>query len=308
MAVRVQHSCATALLSLGLIGAAACASAQELEPRAYANTPIGVNFVVSSYGYSEGGLATDPSIPLDNAKLRIDTVVLAYARSFSAWSRSAKFDVVLPYASLSGTADVAGQPRERNVSDWADARARISINLYGAPAQSLQEAASFRQDLIVGASLQLTAPSGQYDSDKLVNLGTNRWTVKPELGVSKAAGRWTLELAAAASFYEDNDDFFGGRRREQEPIYSLQGLAIYNFPGGVWAALGATYYTGGRTTVDGIRGNDLQENTRVGAIVTLPLNRHNSIKLYANTGVATRTGTDFDTAGIAWQYRWGGGL
>lgn len=306
--MRAQTQCAVALVALGQIGAAACVTAQELEPRAYANAPVGLNFLIAGYGYSEGGLVTDPAIPLDNANIRIHSQVLAYARSFGFAGRSAKFDVGLPYASLSGTADFAGQPVEREVSGWADARLRASINLYGAPALTMKEAATYRQDLIIGASLQVLAPTGQYDGERLINLGSNRWAVKPEIGLSKAIGRWTLELAAAAAFYEDNDDFLGGKLREQEPIYSVQGGAICSFGGGVWAAVGATYYTGGRTTVDGVRGNDLQENMRVGVIVTLPVNRHNSIKLYANTGVSTRTGSDFDTGGVAWQYRWGGGL
>jgi hypothetical protein len=306
--MRVQHQCAAGLVALGLIGAADSVWAQELEPRAYANAPVGLNFLIAGYGYSEGGLVTDPAIPLDNANIRIHSEVLAYARSFSAGGRSAKFDVILPYASLSGTADVSGQPREREVSGWADPRLRVSINLYGGPALSLREATTFRQDLIVGASLQVWAPTGQYDSSKLINLGSNRWAVKPEIGLSKALGRWTLELTAAAAFYEDNDDFFGGKTREQEPIYSVQGGAICNFGSGLWAAFGASYYTGGRSTVGGVKGNDLQENMRVGVIVTVPVNRHNSIKLYANTGVSTRTGSDFDTGGVAWQYRWGGGL
>lgn len=304
----MRRWCAFGLLALGLLGAVERANGQELEPRAYANAPVGLNFLIVGYGYSEGGLVTDPAIPLENANIRIHSQVLAYARSFSVMGRSAKFDVGLPYASLSGTADVAGQPAEREVSGWADPRLRVSINLYGAPALTMKEAAGYRQNLIVGASLQVLAPTGQYDPARLINLGSNRWAVKPEIGVSKAMGRWTLELAAAAAFYEDNDDFFGGKLREQDPIYSVQGGAICNFGGGVWAAVGATYYTGGRTTVDGVRGNDLQENMRAGVIVTVPVNRHNSVKLYANTGVSTRTGSDFDTGGVAWQYRWGGGL
>jgi hypothetical protein len=182
------------------------------------------------------------------------------------------------------------------------------VNFYGAPALSLQEFAGYRQDLIVGASLQVSAPLGQYDADKLVNIGTNRWAVKPELGVSKAWGSWTLELATGVTFYSDNDDFLSGKTREQDPIYSVQGHLIYSFRSGVWGALNATYYTGGRATVDGVQGDNLQQNSRLGATVALPLDRHNSIKLYASTGVSTRTGSDFDAIGIAWQYRWGGGL
>jgi hypothetical protein len=282
--------------------------AQELEPRAYGNTPTGLHFLIVGYGYAEGGLATDPSVPLENANLRTHGPVFAYARSLDLWGRSGKFDVVLPYAWISGTALVAGEPRERNVAGFGDPRLRFSVNLYGAPALSLQEFARYRQDLIVGASVQVSAPLGQYSERRLVNVGTNRWAVKPELGVSKAWGSWTLELATGVAFYTDNDHFLGGKTREQDPIYSVQGHLLYSFRSGIWVALDGTYYTGGRTTVDGVQGDDLQQNSRVGANVALPVDRHNSVKLYASTGVSTRTGSDFDAVGIAWQYRWGGGL
>jgi hypothetical protein len=182
------------------------------------------------------------------------------------------------------------------------------VNFYGAPALSLKEFQGYRQDTIVGASLQVFVPSGQYDSSKLVNNGTNRWAAKPEVGVSKAWDRWTVELAAGATFYSDNDDFLGGKKREQDPVYSVQAGVIYNFRSGIWAALNGTYVNGGRTTVDGVQGNDLQQNSRAGLTLAFPVDRHNSIKVVASTGVSTRTGGDYDLYSIAWQYRWGGGL
>jgi len=282
--------------------------AQELEPRAYTNTPVGLNFLIAGYAYSSGGVATDPSVPVKDAHLHIHSAFLAYARSLNVWGTSGKVDAVLPYAWLSGSAEVVGQPREREVSGFADPRLRFSVNLYGAPALSVEEFASYKQDLIVGASLQVGIPLGQYDSEKLVNLGTNRWSVKPELGISKAWGRLTLEAAAGVTFYTANDDFFGGKHRTQEPLYSLQGHLSYTFSPGIWLGLDGTYYTGGRTTTDGVQDNNFQGNTRLGVTFALPVNRHNSIKLYASTGVSTRTGGNFDTVGILWQYRWGGGF
>ena len=151
-------------------------------------------------------------------------------------------------------------------------------------------------------------PLGQYDSDKLANIGTNRWSFKPEVGISQALGRWTLEAAAGVTFYTNNDAFLGGKTREQDPLYSLQGHLIYNFRSGIWAALNATHYTGGSTTIDGEKGDDLQRNWRLGATLAIPLNLNNSIKFYASSGVQTRGGGDFDLVGIAWQYRWGEGL
>jgi hypothetical protein len=295
-----------ATLFLALLGGQV--QAQEIEPRAYTNAPVGVNFLIAGYIYTEGGLVFDPSVPLKNANLEINSGVVAYARSLDVWGKSAKFDVLVPYATLSGDADYLGAPVSRDVSGLGDPRLRFSINFHGAPALSLQDFRSYEQDLIVGASVQVSVPIGQYDDDRLVNIGTNRWFVKPEIGVSKAWGPWTLELSTAATFFGDNDDFFGGKHREQDPIYSLQGHLVYGFPSGIWAALTGSYLTGGRTTLDGVRGNDLQESTRIGATLALPVDRHNSIKLYASSGVTMRTGTDFDIYGIAWQHRWGGGL
>jgi hypothetical protein len=154
----------------------------------------------------------------------------------------------------------------------------------------------------------MTAPYGQYDSDKLLNIGTNRWSVKTELGASQALGRVTLELAGAATFYTDNDNYFGGQQREQDPVYSIQGHLIYSFSRGVWGAIDATYFWGGRTTTNGIRDDDAQDNTRIGATLALPVTRRNSVKFIASTGLVTRAGGDFNTLGAVWQFRWGGGI
>jgi hypothetical protein len=287
--------------------AGATVEAQELEPRAYANAPVGLNFLILGYGYSQGDVAFDSSAPIENAKLTVHSAILAYARALDVWGRAGKLDVVLPYGWLSGTATVAGQPREREVSGLGDPRVRLSVLLYGAPALSAAEFAGYTPDLIVGASVAVTAPLGQYDSDKLVNIGTNRWSVKPELGVSKTFGAFTLELDTSVTFYTVNDDFFGGRTLKRNPLYSVQGHVIYQTRWGVWAALDATYYAGGRTTIDGERGEQL-ENLRLGATIAIPVDRRNSIKLHGSTGATSRVGGDFDTVGIAWQYRWGGGL
>ena len=306
MNAAVQVGTIVGLLLLASMGAGAYA--QDLEPRAYVNTPVGLNFLLAGYGYAAGGVATDPALPLQNAHLQVHSALLAYARSLDVWGKSGKIDVVVPYAWLSGSADFEGQPREREVSGFANPRFRFSVNFYGAPALSLQEFASYKQDLILGASLQVSPPLGQYDADKLVNIGTNRWFVKPELGISKALGPLTLELTTGVTFYTDNHDFLGGKTRAQAPIYSVQGHVSYTLGAGIWVALDGTYYTGGRTTVDGVEGNDLQKNTRLGVTVALPVNRHTSVKLYGSTGVSTRTGSNFNAGGIVLQYRWGGGL
>jgi hypothetical protein len=295
-------------MACGLVALPEISHAQSIEPRAYSNAPVGVNFLIGGYAYTRGGLSFDPSLPITDAHLQTSNAVFGYARALDLWGTSGKFDVIVPYTWLSGTAQYLGQPVQRMVDGFSDPAFRLSVNLYGAPALPLKDFANYHQDLIVGASLQVWAPWGQYDSHRLVNIGTNRWIFKPEVGISKALGSWTLELTAAASLYTDNRDFFGGNTRSQDPLYSIQGHTIYNFSSGIWGSLDATYFAGGRSRLNGTLSNDLQQNWRVGGTLALPVDIHDSIKLYASRGLSARTGNSYDLIGLAWQYRWGGGL
>jgi hypothetical protein len=234
--------------------------------------------------------------------------VLAYAHVFDLLGMSAKFDIIAPYTWMSGSATFQGQPVDRIVNGFDDPALRLPVNLYGAPALSLKEFAGYQQDVIVGASLRVFVPVGQYDHTKVVNIGTNRWSFKPEVGVSKAIDPWTLEATAAATLFTDNDDFYGGNRRSQDPIYSFQAHAIYSFPHGYWASLDGTYFIGGRTSINGVLDNDLQQNWRVGTTFAAPVDRYNAIKFFASSGVSARTGNNYDLVGVVWQYRFGGGL
>ena len=296
--------------ALALLGGvfAPAAPAQELEPRAYSNLPMGLNFLAAGYAHSQGGLSTDPSLPLTDAHLRIDTGVVAYVRGIDLWGNSGKFDVIVPYSHLSGTALVAGQPRERDISGPGDPRFRLSVNFYGAPALTLAEYPAYKQDLVIGASVQVTPPWGQYDPGKVVNLGTNRWSVKPDIGFSKAFAPFTIDLTAGVTLFSRNDDYFGGQTLDQAPLYSAQMNLSYDFGRGIWAALGATFYRGGRTTVNDISKEDALSNSRMGLTVAVPIDRYYLIKLNASSGISTRTGTSFDTVGLVLQYRWGAGL
>ncbi|HSD16735.1 MAG TPA: transporter [Thermomonas sp.] len=285
-----------------------CAHAQEIEPRAYSNAPVGVNFAIAGYVFTRGGLNFDASVPITDARLSTSNAVFAYARVFELDGRTAKFDAIVPVTRLFGDALYNGAPIQREVSGFSRPAFRVSVNLYGSPALRLREFASWKQDLIVGASVQVSPPWGQYDASRIVNISGNRWTIKPEIGVSKALGPWTLELQAAATFFGDNDEFLGTRTRSQDAIYSLQGHVIYGFKSGQWLSLDANWFAGGRTRIDGELGDDLQQNWRVGLIYAVPLDQRNSLKFSASSGLWARTGNSFDAIGVAWQHRWGGGI
>lgn len=297
-----------ALCALALLFAAVIAHAQQLEPRSYTNTPIGLNFFLAGYGYTEGAIGVDPAVPIEDAQLRTNSAFVGYSRTLGIAGLSGKVAALLPYTGLEGSALVDGQPRQRDVAGFSDPLLRFSVNVLGAPALSLKEFAGYRQDLIVGGTLLVSAPLGQYDSSKIVNIGTNRWSFKAELGISKEWGAWTVEVAPSVTVFTDNNDFLNGGTIEQDPLYATQAHLIYGFQSGIWLALDGTVYTGARTTLNGVEQDNEQSNTRLGFTVALPVDRYNSMKLYGSTGTSSRTGSDYDGFGFAWQYRWGAGF
>ncbi|HEU4429159.1 MAG TPA: transporter [Myxococcota bacterium] len=295
--------------SLALCALLLCdaATTQELEPRAYTNVPVGMNILIAGYAFTDGGFSADPSLPIEDVELEQHTTLLAYSRSFGLLGRLAKIDLIAPYSWLSGTATALGQPVAREVAGLNDPRFRFTYNFYGAPALSVEEWARRPDDLVVGVSLLVTAPLGQYNDERVVNLGTNRWTVKPELGASKSWGPISLELSAGVTIFEDNEDFVGATR-EQDPLYALQSHLVYSFRRSLWVALDGTYYLGGRTELDGVPNDDRQSSSRVGLTFSAPLSSRMSLKLYGSTAVSTRVGGSWDAVGITWQVRWGAGL
>ena len=296
------------LITAALISSAGSAAAQRIEPRTYLNAPVGVNIFALGYVNSQGALLFDPALPITDADANVDMAVLAYVRTLDVAGMSAKVGLLQPYASLKADGYLDGEYRTREQVGIADTALYFSLNFHGAPALSLKDSNDYTQDTIIGFTLRLTMPTGVYQSDKLLNIGTNRWSFEPELGISKAIGPWTLEAAAAVVVYTDNDEFESEKTRKQEPIYSTQFHVNYTFTNKVWVSLGATYYTGGITTIDGVERDDLQNNWRTGFTLAIPIDRRHSIKLLGSSGVSTRTGTDYDSLGLFWQYRWGGGI
>ena len=291
------------LLALALVPLVA--AAQSLEPRAYSASPVGLNFAVAAYSHSTGGIAFDPSLPLEDGHGRVDAFSLGYVRTLDILGNSGSVAVLLPLARFDGSATHNGVEESRHITGMADPGLRLAVNFHGAPAMTGAQFADYRQDLIIGASVVLTAPLGQYDSARAVNLGTNRWSARPELGLSQAAGPWTFELSAGGTWFTRNDDFFGGNVREQDPVYSAQLHVTRQFARGTWGAVSATSYRGGRTTLNGVPRDDRQSGSRFGATFAFPLARQHSLKLFASTGLYARTGTNFETFGVAWQYLWG---
>jgi hypothetical protein len=289
---------------LGLL-VAAQAFGQELEPGAYSPAPVGMNIAVVALTYSTGELAFDPSGPISNASADIWVTALAYVRTLPVAGRSSSLSFALPYARGPLEGDYLGQHQNITRSGLADPRLRFAVNLLGAPALTPRAFATTTQEpTTLGASLVVSPPLGQYDSVRLINIGTNRWSFKPELGVRRTIRKWTLEAAAGVWLYTDNTNFYKGGHREQAPLGSLQWHVIYTFKPRCWLAVDANYYSGGRTTVNGKESQDLQHNSRVGVTFALPIDRQQSVKFTFNRGAITNIGANFNSFGLAWQYAW----
>jgi len=280
------------------------ASAQQLEPRAYAPSPTGANFVGVVYGYSTGDLLFDPTLPFSDVHARINSTGTFYVRTFGLFGRSASVTATLPYTWGTVDGNVGETYRRADRAGFADASLRIASNLMGSPALSPREFAARKPATTLGASLIVKAPVGEYDPSKLINIGTNRWTFKPEVGLSHPAGKWWLELYGGAWLSTTNHDFYGGQVKEQEPIGVGQVHVVYTIRPRTWAALDGTYYFGGATTVNDVHNADRQENSRLGATLALPVSGRHSLKLSYAKGATARVGSKMDTYAVAWQYFW----
>lgn len=283
---------------------AGLANAQDLDPRRYVNLPIDQNFLAVLYSYSEGDVNVSPSVPLEGASLRIDGPAFAYVRTFEMAGNSASIDAFLPYVCASGSALLDGERVSREVCGQGDARLRLSYNFHNAPALVLSDFVKQERQVVVGASLQIGIPSGDYDADKLLNIGANRWYIKPEIGMTIPWRKWSIELAAGVRFFADNDKYFGGVKLQQDPLYNLQAHFTRDLTPRQWVSINSNYFFGGDTFQNGTPGGTHQENSRLGLTWAIALNSKHTFKFLAHTGVITRIGNDSDTFSFAWAYRW----
>lgn len=278
--------------------------AQELTPRVYWPAPKGTKVLVLGYSYSSGDVLFDPSIPLYDVHSRINVGLVAYRQTFSLWGRTTNILAQLPYSWGTTEGLIVDIPARRDFSGIGDLGLTLSVNLFGAPSLTPSDFQELRVNPrpVLGASLKVVAPTGQYDKNRLINVGANRWAVKPELGfIAPITPTWLLELAAGAWFFGDDDDFLPGER-EQDPIFSGKFNLIKRFRPGFWASLDFTYFTGGKQTIGGNSLGDVQRNAKIGGTVVVPFRGRHAIKLGYAHGVLTEFGTDFDQFLLSYQF------
>jgi hypothetical protein len=286
------------------LAAASAVVAQELAPRTFWPAPKGARVLLAGYSRSTGDILFDPSLPVSGVDSKINRFIAAYQQTFSLAGRTTNLRFELPYDDGSTTGQLHGQSATRSVSGFGDLRTTLSFNLLGAPTMNREEFGQLRANPrpIIGASVTVVAPTGEYDEDRLINIGTNRWATRFRLGyIQPFWDRWMLELGAGTWFFQDNDEFLG-QTREQDPITAIDISLIRRFTPGFWMSADLNYYFGGRTTISGVASADFQRNSRAGLTIAYPFARRHAIRASYNIGMNTNIGGDYETLLLTYIY------
>lgn len=292
-----RHCSSRALAALLLCMLSAGVCAQELSPRAYWPAPTGTRILALAYAHAWGDEVVDPSIPVSGANSSLNKAIVGYFHTTSLFDRTTNFVVDLPYAWGNTTGMLNGMPARRDVSNLGDMSLTMSVNLLGAPAMNGAEFMELTSNPhpLLAASLKVVAPTGNYEADRLINVGANRWAAKAELGyILPLVPDWHLEVEGGAWVFADNDNF-QGRTREQDPIFAIEAHLVKRFGGGRWASVEANYFSGGRTTIDGLARDDKRNNSNIGVSMLFPLGKRQSLRIALSTAVKTSAGGDYHT-------------
>jgi Putative MetA-pathway of phenol degradation len=292
----------------------AICAAQDLTPRAYLPVPVSANAVIVTYAWSDGDITFDPTLPVTDVTGTIKAPVLSYYNAFSFFGRSANVTGSLPFIVGDISGKLRGQDAAIHRAGVGDTVVRMAVNLRGGPALTpAQFAKSGFPRSVLGTSLKVVVPTGQYDHTHLINIGTNRWAFKPEVGYMRRLGPVVVDGYAGLWLFTANDDFFAssadaqGSRRTQDRIAALEFHVSKDVIPSLWIAADFNYWHGGRTGVNGVKSDaTLQSNSRLGVTSLIRLNRRHSLKVSYSEGAVTRVGGDFRTLSVGWQYGWFG--
>ena len=281
-------------------------SAQELDTRRWSHLPTNVNIVGGGFVYTAADISFDPVLTLENVEMEKHSIPLRFIRTFELAGKSARVDLLTAYQDARWSGLVNGVPVTTARNGMSDLSLRFGVNLLGAPPLSGQDFVKYRArtdpETIVGLGLEVQVPTGQYLEDRLLNLGSNRFTFRPQLGIVHKRGKWSTEVTAVSWIYTDNDEFFNGNVLENDPFQTVEGHVFYAFRPGLWVGAGAGWGYGRRSTLNGIRKDDLRENIGWGLSLGYPITRNLGLKMgYIGLRTQTPVGADSDNyfAGLA---------
>jgi hypothetical protein len=294
-------------MTVGLSITSLC-TAQDIEPRRWTPLPVGLNILGMGVVYTEGDIAFDPVLELEDVTVEQTMGVVSYQHAFGLAGKSARFDVRLPYKDAQWEGRLQDVPGSADRRGPGDPRLRLSVNFVGAPALEGQAYREFQTsnpvNTVIGAALSVTLPYGDYNDERLLNLGENRFVLRPQLGVVHTRGNWSFELTGSVFLYEDNDKFYRDSEREQDPLYALQSHLVYIAPKRWWLSLGVAHAWGGESKINGIRKDDEKRDMLYGISGGVPIGSRSSVKLaYVGSRTGEDVGKDTDSISLAYSIR-----
>lgn len=274
--------------------------------RDWQNLPTDLNMIFGYYNRIDSNTPIDTSLPIDGLSLKGDLYLLRYARSFAVDGRNSAIQIIQPYADVSASFDNARFfDGTKHNGGTGDTQVVVVHNVFGGPALSQEQFANWQPETFLTGALWVTTPNGDYDKNRVINIGANRWVFKPELAFGTPIGPTWLELNTYVSLFGDNDDYLGDNKLEQKALFAIEGHYSYTFNRALWASLDTTYSTGGETKINGVNQDNKQENTLVGASLGFMLSpQFGGLIAYSDT-VAERSGSpDVNTWTLRMQYVW----
>ncbi|RPH41972.1 MAG: transporter [Planctomycetota bacterium] len=282
--------------------------AQDMEPRRWTHLPVGTNAADLTYVYTTGDIHVEPALQIEDAELDLHSGTPAYHRYFGLGDMTARADVQLPIQSGRWHGLLAGVPRTVTRDGLGDPRVRLSLNFAGAPALEAEPFQEYIRNHDVrttaGVGLAVRLPFGEYDDDKLINLGDHRFEFQTQMGVVHTRGPWSFELTGSLFLFTENDDFFNGNRLEKDPLYAIQGHVVRTFDGGFWVSAGASYGWGGETEINGVGNDDIRSNLLYGVLAGFSIFSLQGFRAgYIRQEALNNVGADVHNLVVGWGTR-----
>jgi hypothetical protein len=283
--------------------------ALDFEARQWSHLPNNISIIGGGYAHTESDIDFNPILSIEDAELELETWVVKYVRTFDLFDKSARIELTQAYQQGNWTGLLNGVQASVYRSGLSDTFVRFAVNLYGAPPLASNQYYEYRSckdtETIVGLGLVARLPTGEYMNDKLINLGENRFTFRPQLGLTRRSGKWAAELVGEAALHADNDDFFNGKKREQDPTYILHAHLTHTFRPGVWVSTGIGYDFVGENSIDNIDSDDEQQNLGWLIRFAYPINQQSGFSFtYLGTRKQKSIGNDSDTLAAGLSFSW----
>ncbi len=281
---------------------------QDIEPRRWTPIPLGTNILGAGYSFTSGDVFFDPLLGAEDVKIRAHSMVVSFAHPIRIGNKLGSVSMLIPFSSADWDGLLNGEPAGINRTGFADPRLRASILLAGPPAGNAAEIQQYRldnpTDTSFGVSLSITIPLGEYFEDKLINLGSNRFVIRPQVGMIHYWGQWSFELTGSVFLYTRNPDFFNNAERRQKPTFAMQSHLVKQLRKGSWLSLGAGYGLGGESVINRQPNGDFRANLLVSASYSLLITKRQGLKLsYIRAQALQDIGSNTNNFILAWFVR-----